>query len=137
MKKRTLPKKMEAKKWKKGQSGNPKGRVPSQAIRALKNLTIETYREVIELVLSGNIAALREMIENPNTPAIQVGVATSFMKAIKNGDYTIIERIAERIVGKIPDVINVHSVNTNLNSEVKSIDQVKLRAALKKIEEEV
>lgn len=122
-------------KFKKGHSGNPKGRPPLNPIqKALKNLTIDTYREVIELVLTGNVQALKDMVENPNTPAIQVGVATSFMKAIKSGDYAIIERIAERIVGKIPDVVNINSQST---SKVITIDKEVLKLAMDELEIEV
>lgn len=104
--------------WKKGQSGNPKGRPKgtTNVIRqALRELTVETYREVIETVLKGNMAALQAIIDDPDTPVIQVGVAKAFMKAMKAGDYATIERIAERIVGKIPDEINLVSKNLNAN----------------------
>lgn len=101
-------------------------------IKALKNLTLDTYREVIELVLTGNISDLQAMIKNPKTTAIQVGVAKAFVEAINKGDYTVIERIAERIVGKIPDELNVRAsnVNANLNAAV-DIEQLKtMRAKL-------
>lgn len=127
----------EATRFKKGKSGNPEGaRAHNPATRALSRLTIETYREVIELVLTGNLEALRKMVEHPNTPAIQVGVATAFMKAIKNGDYAVIERIAERIVGKIPDELKVSSNNLNTNLHT-AIDRTKLKAALEQLEAEI
>ncbi len=139
MSKRKLPEKMKATQFKKGQTGNPNGRPPiSPAQRALKNLTVETYRQVIELVLKGNLSELKAMAEHPETPAIQVGVAVSFMKAIKSGDYAIIERIAERIVGKIPDVVHINSQNnTNVNAEVKVISREALKAAYHKLEHDV
>lgn len=120
--------------FKKGQSGNPLGgRAHSPATKALRKLTIDTYREVIELVLTSNLSALKALVENPKTSAVQVGVATAFLKAIKNGDYAVIERIAERIVGKIPDELNVRSKSdTTLN-----ISKEALRAALKEIEKEL
>lgn len=122
--------------FKKGQSGNPRGgQMHNPAVKALKKLTIETYREVIELVLTGNLTDLKAMAENPATPALQVGIAAAFMKAIKSGDYTVIERIAERIVGKIPDVVNVNSTNTNTN--LNSIDKATLRQALAELEDDV
>lgn len=101
--------------FKPGQSGNPGGVPLNPIAKALKELTVQTYREVIELVLTGNIDALKAMIKDQKTPAIQVGVATAFMKAIQTGDYGVIERIAERIVGKIPDEINLVSKNLNAN----------------------
>lgn len=136
-KKKGLPSKAEPYKFKPGVSGNPKGRPPLNPIqRALKNLTIASYREVIEAVCTGNLDNLKDMMENPKTSALQVGVARAFMKAIQAGDYSVIERIAERIVGKIPDELNVTSTNRNANLNA-NIDQEKLKAALAQLEKDV
>lgn len=139
MAKKPLPKAAEPYKFKPGQSGNPNGgRAHNPAVKALSKLTVETYREVIELVLTGNLQAIQDMIKDPNTVAIQVGVATAFMKAIRNGDYDVIERIAQRIVGKIPDQINIHSQNANTNTNLHGvIDREKLKAAMKLIDDDV
>lgn len=123
--------------FKAGNKSNPLGaKAHNKAVLAARRLTVDTYREVIELVLQGNLADLKEMAENPNTPALQVGVAVAFMKAIKTGDYNVIERIAERIVGKIPDQLNVTS-NNNSTLHVGMIDQTKLKAALIALEHNV
>ncbi len=121
---------------KKGEVRNPNGaRTHNPITKALQKLTIETYREVIEIVLTGNIDALKEMIEDKKTPAIQVGVATSFLTAINKGEYAVIERIAERIIGKIPEQLIVNSTNANVNLE--TFDPAKLRAAFNKIKNDV
>lgn len=123
--------------FKKGQSGNPEGGRRHNPIRqALGQLTVKTYREVIELVLTGNVSDLTAMILDPKTPAIQVGVATAFKMAIQTGDYGVIERIAERIVGKIPDELNVSSLNFNANLHA-NIDNDKVKAALALLEKEI
>lgn len=101
----------------------------------MRKITIETYREVIEVVLTGNLKDLKAIAEDPASPAIQVGIAVSFMKAIKSGDYHVIEKIAERIIGKIPDVVNVN--NTNINAEVTSISQDVLKKAFEKLQRDV
>lgn len=132
-----LPEAMKKHAFKKGVSGNPEGgRVHNPAIRALTKLTIETYRECVELVCTGNLTDLKEMAENPKTSALQVGIATAFMKAIKSGDYTVIERIAERIIGKIPDELKVTSQNVNANLNA-TIDKAKLKAAMDALEKDV
>jgi Family of unknown function (DUF5681) len=123
-------------KWQKGQSGNPKGRTPNAAIKALRNLTVETYRTVVEIVLTGDIVALKEMAANESIPAIQVGVARAFLKAIKDGDYGIIERIAERIVGKIPDVVHVNQ-NTNMTATVAQVTDEVLKERIAKLRSEI
>ena len=121
--------------WKPGQSGNPEGaRKHNPAIKALKHLTIESFREIIELVVKSDLAAIKAIAENPKTSGLQVGIAVAFMKAIKNGDYGVIERIAERIVGKIPDELKVTSNNQTLHGV---IDKDKLRIALAQLESDV
>lgn len=128
---------MKAKQFKPGQSGNPKGRPPLNPIqRALKELTVESYRKVIETVCTGNLDNLKAMVEDPSVSALQVGVARAFLKAMQAGDYSVIERIAERIVGKIPDELTVTSTNRNANLNA-TIDSEKLKAALAKLEEDV
>ncbi len=120
-------------------SANPEGaRKHNPAIIALGKLTVQTYREVIEVVLTGNLQSLKDMVDDPKTSALQVGIATAFIKAIKSGDYAVIERIAERIVGKIPDEINLNA-NSKLTlvDRVKSIDREALREAMKDLEHDV
>lgn len=122
--------------FKKGKSGNPEGgRKHNPAVRALGKLTVDKYREVIQLVLEGKVQDLKDMAENENTPAIQVGIAVSFLKAIKNGDYAVIERIAERIVGKIPDEIKIQPMT--INQKVSVIDKTELAKAMLALHEEV
>lgn len=93
----------EESRWKKGQSGNPKGRQANPITKALRNLTVKEYQEVINLALKGNLRDLQALINDPNTSCMQVGVATALAKAIKAGDVDIIDRLASRIIGKIPD----------------------------------
>ncbi len=127
---------LEKHKFQKGKSGNPRGRIPNEAIKALRKITIETYREVIEMVLTGKVEDLIALAKHPDTPAIQVGVASSFLKAIKSGDYAVIERLAERIIGKIPDQLNVIQ-NTTVNTKVTDIDRDALKKAMAELENEV
>lgn len=123
--------------WKPGQTGNPDGgRAHNPAIRALRKLTIELYREVIEVVLTGNMWELEAIENDPETPAIQVGVAKSFRLAITRGDWLMIEQVASRIVGKIPEQLIVESKNLNANINV-AIDNEKMKAALKALEEKI
>jgi hypothetical protein len=125
--------------FKKGEIRNPEGARAHKKPFDLKlrKLTIDTYREIIELVLSGDRTELVARANNPKTPALEAGIITSVLKAIKNGDYSVIERIAERIIGKIPDVVKVQSLNTNIDGANLPVDMVAVRAAMKKLEEDV
>lgn len=122
--------------FKKGQSGNPQGgRIQNPALRALKKLTVETYREIIELVLISDVATIQAIAKDPSTPAVKVGICVAFLKAIKNGDYAVIERIAERIVGKIPDEIKIQPMT--VNQKVTIIDRAALARAMAELDSEV
>lgn len=125
--------------FKKGQSGNPEGgRLHKKTVDLkLRKLTIETYREIIELVLAGDRDELIERAKDSKTPALEAGIITSVLKAIKNGDYSVIERIAERIIGKIPDVVKVQSTNMNVDGANLPVDMEAVKAAIKKFEEDV
>lgn len=119
--------------FKPGQSGNPEGaRKHNPIAKALKNLTVESYREIIKAVCTGNVAHLQKMAEDPKMSALQVGVATALGKAIKNGDVEVIERLVSRIVGKIPDELNVNATNVNLNAEI-DVPPEKVKAAIAKV----
>lgn len=120
--------------WKSGESGNPNGRpVLTKEQRAFRALTIESYREVIEMVLSGNLDELKAFAEDKTTPVLQVGVATAILKAIRNGDASVLEMFAARIIGKIPDVINVN--NTNVSTKANMLTEVQLEERLRRIRE--
>jgi len=122
------------KRFVKGQSGNPAGYKPPPALTALRKITIDTYREVIEITLTGTVKDLERLSEDPNASAIQVGIAVSFLKAIKAGDWTIIEKIAERIVGKIPDQL---SVTAKAQHRITTIDKEALAKAMRELESEI
>lgn len=112
---RKLPEKMKETQFKPGRSGNPKGRpVMTEGQRELRKLTLKSYQGVIETVLTGSIEDLKRIAQDPKSTALEVGIATAFMQAIKTGDYVIIERIAERIVGKMPETINLNTVSLSV-----------------------
>lgn len=126
--------------FKPGQSGNPKGKpkgAMSVAIpKVLKQVTLKIYEELIELVVSGNVKALRKMEKDPEVSVLQVAIARSFRRALLAGDWDTIERILQRLVGKIPDELNINSKNLNLNAN-GAIDRDKLKEAIKKLQGDV
>lgn len=118
--------------WKPGQTGNPNGRPTlTKEQRAMRALTLTSYREVIELALTGNLEELKAFAQDPDTPVIQVGVATAILRAIKNGDAGVLEMFAARIIGKIPEVINVN--NTNTPTTISNLSETQLEERLRRI----
>jgi hypothetical protein len=138
-KKGFIPEAVKPYQFKPGQSGNPSGRPKMDPkARVLKELTLQSYQKCIEAVCTGNIAALAAMADDPEVSALQAGIASSLARAIREGDYETVEKITQRIIGKIPDEINVNSRNTNLNANLNAtVDEMKVKAALKKLEFDV
>lgn len=121
---------------KKGEVRNPRGgNAHNPALKALRKLTIDSYRQIIELVVSCDLEAIKKIASDPESTGLQVGIAVAFLKAIKNGDYTVIERIAERIIGKIPEQITINPLT--VNARVTHIDPAKLKAAMDELDKEV
>jgi len=124
---------LKAHQFKPGQTGNPEGaRRHNPIAKALKNLTVEAYRDIIKAACCGNLDHLRAMVKNPKMSALQVGVAQALAKAIERGDVEVVERLVSRIVGKIPDEINVNATNVNLNAEI-DVPAEKVKAAIAKV----
>lgn len=99
--------------WKKGQSGNPSGgRKHNPLNRAIRQFTTKTFRKLINLAFTSNVEELATIAKSKKKPAIEVAIARSFLTAIQKGDYGVIERIAERIVGKVPDKIIFEEIRT-------------------------
>lgn len=123
--------------FKKGEaSPNPAGRPPlTPEQRALRKLTLSTYQEVIELALTGDIEELKAFAANEKLPAIQVGIARAILKAIKDGDPSVLERFAARIVGEIPKNLNVNGY-LSVNHQVTVVPPEIARRAMKEIEDE-
>jgi len=121
--------------FKPGVSGNPSGRPKNPIPKALRDMSEKGVQEVIAAVCAGNLDQLQEIIESPETPALQVGYAKALVRAIKEGDVEIIERLLQRVIGKVPDYLNVQSTNLNANLNAV-VPEEKVRAAMKKLQEE-
>ncbi len=120
-------------------SANPHGRPPlTPAQKALRKLTLQSLQDVIEMALTGNIEELKALAQEPNTPALQVGVATAILRAIKDGDPAVLERFAERIVGKIPDRLHLSGeVDLTVDAQIAIASDAELEERLKRIRSNV
>lgn len=117
---------------KKGEIRNPNGgRSHNPILRALRNLTRDEFAKMIELAVLNNVAGLKAVVSDPNSSALQVGIAMAMLKASSKGDWTIIESIVSRVIGKMPDLIEM---KTNNETTVTVLDHAKIVEANKKLE---
>lgn len=94
--------------FKPGQSGNPKGRAVLPIKGVLREITKEVLGRVIEEALSGNIDNIFKISQSPEVSAMEAILAKCLFEAYKKGDYATYEKIIERIIGKIPVVLEVY-----------------------------
>jgi hypothetical protein len=89
--------------WKKGQSGNPKGRqAKTPAEKKLANLTRAELVEVGTLVVKGDLRKIVEMSKADNVPVLQAMVAAVAVNVIKKGDMHQLDVLLNRLIGKVP-----------------------------------
>jgi hypothetical protein len=108
---------------KKGQVLNPRGgNAHNPEMKMIKELTIEGLKECVTLMTMGTLADLKIAVENPESSSMHVGVAKCMFDAINRGDWNTIERIIERVVGKV----TVHVDHTSNGKELAPRILVKL-----------
>lgn len=86
--------------FQKGQSGNPAGR-PKNLLRTdeVRNLIGKLWRLSRE--------ELQKIVQNPKSSMGEIMVASIVAKAAQTGDYTRVQFLLERTIGKVKDEIEV------------------------------
>ncbi len=90
-----------------GVSGNPSGKPKGL-------LTNDKVLSVIGKFADMSRAQLQEVIANPKTTMLEVTVASILAQAAKNGDYSRLEFLLSRTIGKVKDQIEISSVKPYL-----------------------
>ena len=91
----------EHSRFKPGQSGNPGG-MPKQL------LTQDKVSSVLGKFCMMTREELAKIVENPKSPMLDVMVASVMARAAKDGDYSRLEFLLARSVGKVRDISEVH-----------------------------
>lgn len=138
-KKKPLPKAAEPFRFKPGQSGNPEGaRRHNPVLRAIRRITQESYAEVVELIMTGTVDELKEVLTDPKATAVQKLLARAFLEATEKGQMGTLERLLERLIGKVPDNINLVSKTIRpLSEKLTEADKGEVKKLLSEIEEDV
>lgn len=107
--------------YKKGQSGNPRGRTPlPPEMKIAREVTREDLVQLGMMVFTGNVDALKDIIrraedkENPPTP-MQVLMASCLIKAIQKGDVNVVNALLDRFFGKTPIAILVQASHRHVH----------------------
>jgi len=126
-------------KYPKGVSGNPEGaRAHSPELKKIKNLTEQELVEAGSLILKSSVEELRALSKDDSATPLRRMIASVAIRTIAKGDPSAFDALLNRLVGKVKDVVQVDSNNvTNLNAIVGVVDEDKLRAAIKKVRNEL
>lgn len=93
-------------KWKKGQSGNASGK-PKQL------LTKDKVSSILGKFATMTRDELQKVMQDSKTPMIEIMIAAVIIKAAKDGDYSRLDFLLSRSIGKVKDEIE---------QTIKSID---------------
>jgi len=86
---------------KEGEVRNPNGaRAHDPHRRYLKKMSSTFLKDVLDAAFIGNLTQLQNIIKDNRSESVKVGVATCILKAIKTGDWKILDMMLERILGK-------------------------------------
>lgn len=89
--------------FRKGRSGNPEGaRKHDQVKKAIKKLTSEELKEVINGLIMGTSADLESDIKSKESPVLVKLVGNALLKASQSGDIKTLEALMDRVIGKVP-----------------------------------
>jgi hypothetical protein len=94
--------------WKKGESGNKSGGPKLPAV--LTNVKLHTVNE-IKHTISKHFRMKREeiakVLQDPNSPALDLVIASTIASAIKAGDIHKAEYLFTRLVGRVTEKIEL------------------------------
>lgn len=75
----------------------------------IKNLTKTELVEIGNLVVKGNIDALKKLAKAPGTPVITVWLAAICVKGIEKGDVGALDVLLNRLIGRVKEEVNLTS----------------------------
>lgn len=103
--------------FKKGQSGNPKGR-PRKWVSTLtdQGYKMSEVRDCILAMMAMTMDELKDAYENTNATALEKTVSNAIRKSIQKGSLYSMETLLDRVFGKPKETLDNH-----ISGEIKNI----------------
>lgn len=103
--------------WKKGESGNPKGR-PQKPVLQLKKAGYKLHEinDTIQTLLNLTVEELKEVWDNPNATLLERTIASAIRKGIEKGNLDSVETLLNRVYGKPKDSLDVTTKGGVINN---------------------
>ena len=102
--------------FKVGQINNPHGRPPLSADeKRIRALSKRELNEIYNSLLNGKLTVkdLRDLVKKENSNPVRALVASVIVKAIDSGDAESLEKLLNRMIGKVKDEIHHSGEITN------------------------
>lgn len=113
---RNAPPPPEHLRWKKGQSGNPKGRPPiPEDVRAARKLTQVEFERICANLFNTSTKRLGEICRDPQTPVLTALIARILEKGIAESSRVELNYFIERFLGKVAEN---HNITSNVNGQL-------------------
>lgn len=87
-----------------GVSGNPNGR-PPEATRELKKYSKQLIAEVVNRLMAISYVEVKTISEQEDAPMIEQTIAKVLLKCHKHGDFSDLDKILDRVIGKVPQKV--------------------------------
>lgn len=92
--------------WKKGQSGNPKGRVKlPEEVKEAKRLNRASMEAALNKFLTWETDKLAEFLRDTKNPVLDMIIAKILIEAMKKGDQMRLNFLFDRLIGKVQDKV--------------------------------
>lgn len=111
--------------WKKGESGNPKGR-PKKPVLQMKvaGYKLAEINDTIQAMCSMTLEQLREIWENPNATLLERTIASSLRKGIEKGNLDSLETLMNRVYGKPNEKLDITTAGDKLDQNKIQVEVI-------------
>jgi hypothetical protein len=97
--------------FKPGQSGNPKGAAAhNKDVKRIRRMTADEVAQMGSLILEGNLAGLVAVKDDKDASVLKVWMASVAIKAINKGDAQALGALLDRITGRLTQPIELGGI---------------------------
>lgn len=96
--------------WKKGQSGNPKGK-DRKYVTLLKDQGYKKgeINDTIQIMMSMTLSELKQVFDNPEATILETTIANSMKKDLSKGSLQSLETLLTRVHGRPREQLDIQS----------------------------
>jgi hypothetical protein len=107
--------------WKKGQSGNPKGK-DRKYVTLLKDqgYRLGEINDTIQVMMSMTIQELKGVYDHPDATILEKTIANAMNKSLKNGSLYSMDTLLTRVYGKPRETIDTNN-QTELKGKIEVV----------------